>query len=352
MRLAIHRREGSFSDRWISYCEKHRISYDSVNCLETDILGKLSLTDGLLWHWSHYDQREQLVARHVIRGAEKLGLVVFPSTSTCWDFDDKVAQKYSLEGVKAPLVPTYIFYDVGEALEWIDRACFPKVFKLRKGAGSSNVRLVRSRAVARRLATQAFSKGFNPIPAYWQDSGKRYRVARRNGDLLGIIKRLPSTLSRLRKMKHRMERERGYVYFQDFIPENQFDIRVTIVGSRGFAFTRGVRPGDFRASGSGNIRYDVGKIPLQCVQIAFDITEKFNSQSMAFDFVIAANHGPMIVEVSYCYDPKAVYQCDGYWDRELTWHAGHIWPEEAILADVLDHISQRKATYKALRRDA
>jgi glutathione synthase/RimK-type ligase-like ATP-grasp enzyme len=236
-------------------------------------------------------------------------------------------------------------------MSWSDHTYFPKVFKLRKGAGSSNVRLVRSRTVARRLAEQAFSHGFKAVPAYWQDSGKRYRVARRKGDLFGILKRLPGTLLKLREMNRAMGREKGYVYFQDFIPDNQFDIRVTILGNRGFAFTRRVRSGDFRASGSGTIDYDLKKIPLQCVRIAFDVAEKFRSQSMAFDFVLAPNDTPMIVEVSYCYDPTAVYRCEGHWDRELRWHAGHIWPEEAILADVLDQISQRKATSKTLARD-
>lgn len=348
MRLAIHHREGSFSDRWISYCEKQRIPYTLVNCLETDILEKLSWAEALLWHWAHYDQREQLVARHVIKAAENLGLIVFPSTSTCWDFDDKVAQKYSLEAIKAPLVPTYIFYDLSDAIAWIDRACFPKVFKLRKGAGSANVRLVRNRRVARRLAEQAFSRGFKAVPPYWKDSGKRYRVARRKRDLLGIVKRLPGTLLNLRKMNRAIGRERGYVYFQDFIPENQFDTRVTIIGNRGFAFTRKVRPGDFRASGSGNIDYDLQKISLRCVQIAFEVTEKFDSQSMAFDFVLAPNNTPMIVEVSYCYDPTAVYRCEGHWDRGLRWHAGHVWPEEAILTDVLEQISRRTVTARAL----
>lgn len=343
MRLAIHRRKGSFSDRWISYCEKHGISYDPVNCLETDILQQLSRSDGLLWHWSHYDPREQLAARHVIKAAEELGLVVFPSTSTCWDFDDKVAQKYSLEAAHAPLVPSYVFYDLSEALSWIDQTSFPKVFKLRKGAGSSNVRLVRSRTLARRLAQQAFSRGFKVVPSYWQDSGKRYRVARRKGDLFGILKRLLTTLLTLRNMNRAMGRERGYIYFQDFVPENRFDIRVTIIGNRAFAFTRRVRPGDFRASGSGNIDYDVKKVPLSCLQIAFEVAEKFASQSMAFDFVLTPNNTPMIIEVSYCYDPSAVYQCDGHWDRHLSWQRGHVWPEEGILADVLREISRRRA---------
>lgn len=50
------------------------------------------------------------------------------------------------------MVPGYVFYTLREALEWIDKSSFPKVFKLRGGAGAANVRLVKSRSEARRLA--------------------------------------------------------------------------------------------------------------------------------------------------------------------------------------------------------
>jgi glutathione synthase/RimK-type ligase-like ATP-grasp enzyme len=349
MRLAIHHRKGSFSERWIASCEAQQIPHTLVNCLETDIIERLFSVDGLLWHWSHYDQREQLVARHIITAAEGAGIVVFPSTKTCWHFDDKVAQKYLLEAVKAPLAPTHVFYDLSEALAWIEDASFPKVFKLRKGAGSSNVKLVRNSSEARRLAKQAFSGGFRPIP-YSHDSAKRYRAARRRGDWSGILKRLPRTLLNIKKINQAMGWEKGYIYFQDFIPDNHFDTRVTIIGDRAFAFTRKVRPGDFRASGSGNIDYDFQKISLSCVQVAFDVTERVGSQSMAFDFVLASNNTPMIIEVSYCYDPAAVYRCEGYWNRELNWIPGHVWPQDAILEDLVDTLSETRKSVLASAR--
>jgi len=343
MRLAIHHNKGSFSERWIAYCEERRIPYTAVNCLKTDIMQQLTLSDGLLWHWNHQDPAEILVARHVIVAAEMLGMVVFPSTPTCWHFDDKVAQKYLLEAVNAPLVSTYVFYNLETALHWIDGASFPKVFKLRKGAGSENVRLVGNREEARVLAKRAFASGFRPVPQYWNDASKRYRVARRQYDLLGALNRLPKTLNNIRRLNRMIGRENGYVYFQDFVPDNQFDTRVTVIGNRAFGYIRKVRPNDFRASGSGDIDYDPRNIRPECVQIAFEVTQKVGSQSMAFDFVIQSDGRPMIVEVSYCYVADFVYNCSGYWDSQLNWHKGHTWPQEAILVDLLENISQNSA---------
>ena len=102
VQLAIHPRDGSFSGRWIAYCDEHKIPYRLVNCLDSDIIAQLASVDALLWHWPHQDPRAQLMARPVIMAAEAMGVAVFPSTATCWHFDDKVAQKYLLEAIGAP----------------------------------------------------------------------------------------------------------------------------------------------------------------------------------------------------------------------------------------------------------
>ena len=343
-RLAIHGEQGSFSDAWVSYCDKRGIAYKVIDCRDSGVISQLASVDALLWHWHYPDTCAHLMARQVLLSAEAMGKVVFPNANTCWHYDDKVGQKYLLEAVGAPLVPTYVFYDLQAALRWIEKSPFPKVFKLRTGAGSSNVRLVRTADEARTLACRAFTSGFKSVPPYRQDARKRFRSARRRGDILRVIQRLPRSLARIRELNRTIGHERGYIYFQDFIADNAFDTRITIIGNRAFAFTRNVRPGDFRASGSGDIVYDLRRIHEECVPIAFEVARKVRSQSMAFDFVLAANHEPMIVEVSYCYDPEAIYRCGGYWDDQLKWHEGHMWPQDAILIDLLNDVSRRKVS--------
>jgi glutathione synthase/RimK-type ligase-like ATP-grasp enzyme len=342
IQLAIHPEEGTFSGRWIAYCDEHTIPYKLVNCLDSDITSQLASVDALLWHWRYPDPHAQLMARQVVLAAEAMGVTVFPNIDTCWHYDDKLGQKYLLEAIGAPLVPTYAFYDLDRARQWIDGAVFPKVFKLRTGAGSSNVRLVRHAREARKLATQAFTGGFQPVPPYHRDARKRLRIARQRQVLWSAVKRLPKTLAKIRQLNRTIGHERGYIYFQDFVADNQFDTRVTIIGNRAFAFTRNVRSGDFRASGSGDIVYDLSRIHSQCVPIAFEVTRRVGSQSMAFDFILAANQQPQILEVSYCYDPAAIYRCSGYWDDQLKWHEGHMWPQDAILIDLLEDVRQRK----------
>ena len=145
-------------------------------------------------------------------------------------------------------------------------------------------------------------------------------------------------LMNIRRWDKEMGLERGYVYFQDFIPDNKFDTRITVINNHyAFGFTRNVRKNDFRASGSGSIDYNIERINPECIKIAFDVAGKLLAQSIAFDFVIDNTGQPWIVEISYGYESKAVYNCTGYWDDRLQWYQGHIWPQDLILKDILKH---------------
>jgi len=341
--IAIHLREDSFSDRWIEYCEEKGVSYKIVDCYKSDIISQLASANAFLWHWNHTSPKDVLIARHVIRAAELIGQIVYPNTATCWSFDDKVAQKYILEAVGAPLVPSYVFFDQDSAMNWVDRASFPKVFKLRRGSGSRNVRLIRSCREARAIVKQAFGRGFKPIGRVVSEIVTRIAKStyEQQREKLGKIVQFPQRLLRIHQINQKMGRECGYVYFQDFIPANQFDTRITVIGDRyAFGFTRNVRKNDFRASGSGSVEYNKDRIDLKCIKIAFDVSKKLNTQSIALDFVINPTGEPLIVEVSYCFVGSAVYHCPGYWDNRLQWHEGNMWPQDAILADLIEQLRQ------------
>ncbi len=338
MRLAIHHKEGSFSDRWLECCRDRKIEAKIVDCRSSDIIAQLTSVDGMLWQWAHGEHVDLLMARHVIMSAERMGLKVFPDSNTCWHFDDKIAQKYLLEAVGAPIAPARVFYNLESALEWIEGANFPQVFKLRRGAGSANVQIVPNALRARELARTMFAKGLKPVGGCFQDVRTKATKARNRREIWGTLKRLPTTLANVRRGNREMGRERGYLYLQEFMPGNAFDTRVTVIGDRAFAFTRNVRPHDFRASGSGSIDYDRGRIKSECLRIAFDVAQRLKSQSMAFDFVNDPGGNPVILEISYTYMAKAVYDCGGFWDRSLAWHQGAVWPQDAILADLIDAV--------------
>ena len=339
--LAIHPRKGSYSDRWIEYCKEHGIAYREVNCFASDIVEQLR-GECLTWQWMHNFPEDVRTGLRIIQMAEEMGLTVFPNWATCWHYDDKVSQKYLLEAIGADAAPAFVFYDLESALRWIDAAAFPKVFKLARGAGSINVQLVRTAEQARRLASKAFGRGFKPAASILGDARSTIRRHRKKGDVLGVLRRLPKTLANIRRMNREIARERGYIYFQEFLPDNEYDTRVTIIGDRAFGFLRMVRANDFRASGSGSIVYDTARIDPRCVESAFRVANRLGTQSLAFDFVKDQSGAPQIVEISYCYLPGAVRECAGHWDSRLNWHEGHLWPQDAILIDLLQAIEKRR----------
>jgi len=335
MKIAIDRSPGSFSDQWLEYCRTRRIDVKPVDCLDSAIIAQVADCAGLMWHWAHWEYRKVRLARQLTYSLERAGKKVFPDSRTSWHYDDKIGQKYLLEAVGAPLVPTYLFYDEPAALAWIESADFPKVFKLRRGAGSANVTLVRTKSQARRLVRKAFGRGFSPVnrPGLMKDRIWHFKRDRDLAAAAGLGKGI-ARLFVPTDLERNSPRERGYAYFQDYVPGNAFDNRIVVIGNRAFGIKRLVRAADFRASGSGLIRHAKDEVDLRCVEASFEIARKLGSQCLAFDYVFD-NGKPGLLEISYAFLQAGYRECPGYWDETLTWHEGAFIPEWFMIEDFI-----------------
>lgn len=338
--LAIHHRPYSFSTRWIEECKRRKVDCRIVDVYSPDGMEQLAGIDGFLWHWAQHETRDLISAIPILTSLELKGISVFPNHETCWHFDDKLAQSYLLESIGAPLVSFHALYSYRDVVQWASTAEWPQVFKLRRGAGSLNVRLLRSKSDALQIARKMFSAGMAPVEAPLSDLGTRLRKQGGIDGLMMLLKRSPQWA---RKYVNRLlftAREKGYFYVQDFLPANSHDTRVAVIGGRAFAFRRAMRPGDFRASGSGVIDYDLDKIDLKCVKIALEVSDHLKTQSCAFDFLFNKNNEPEILEISFGFQGEAVHKCSGYWDRNLSFIKGSFWPQDLILDDLLSAIEQ------------
>ena len=333
MKIAIHQSDEAFSERWIAYCELKQIPYKIVDCYKNDILQQIEDCSALMWHFHQASAKATLFAKELMYSVEESGRKVFPDFKTMWHFDDKVGQKYLLEAINAPMVPSFVFYTKKEANEWIDKTQFPKVFKLRCGSSSENVRLVKSKAQAVSLINQAFGRGFTHYYA-WPNFTERIRKFKHGkASLFEVFKgfiRLFYTTDFARVAG----REKGYIYFQDFIANNDSDIRIIVIADKAFAIKRMVRENDFRASGSGSILFDKELIDEETVKIAFDVSERLQAQSLAYDFVYK-NGKPLIIEISYGFAITAYDSCPGYWDKNLLWHPGQFNPQNWMVDQML-----------------
>jgi glutathione synthase/RimK-type ligase-like ATP-grasp enzyme len=336
MRVAVHPTTESFCQRWLVYLKDNGINHSIINAYDTGIMEEISKYDVLLWHWYLRDPVGMLNAGPIMRSIEGMGVKVFPDHATSWHYDDKVAQKYLLESIDAPLIPSHVFYQREAALAWAENALYPTVFKLKRGAGSHNVKLVRDKAGAIKIINQMFAGGISASPHYFTDAKSRFRKINSVDDVFAKVGRFPAALKKLASHQRLVPKEKGYVLFQDFMPKNEYDTRIVVIGEKAFGIKRMNRPGDFRASGGGSLVYDHKQLNEQFVQVAFSVSKRLKFQSMAYDFLYDGVGKPVICEISFCFDHGEVYhKCEGHWTPDLVFHPGHEYMEDVILENLL-----------------
>ncbi len=337
--LAIHNNPGGYSDKWIEYCEINSIPFKLVNCYNSSIVNELEDCFGLMWHWDHNHPATNLLAQQLSNMLAKEGKHVFPDFNTSWHFDDKIAQSFLLKSINAPIPETKVFFRKEEALDWIISAKKPLIFKLRRGAGSSNVFLVKSKSQAKKLIIKAFGKGFKN-PTFKNLIKDKFRNKLKQNSFRSYASFFKSIVKYFKGSEEfYVSRERGYAYFQEFIPGNDHDIRIVVIGNKAFGIKRLIRKDDFRASGSGQIIHDISQIPLKCFETSFELNKSLKMQCVAFDYVFK-NNDPVLLEISFGFSVKGYRDCSGYYTSDLKWHEGSFSPEYFIIEDFLKTYSK------------
>jgi len=331
----------SFSDKWIPFLKTLDVDVKILDLLRQDALDQVKGCDGVMWRWAHRAQDKQSAKMILYVIEQYLNLPVFPETRTSWHFDEKVAQKYLLQSLDVPLPDQWVFWGHEDASEWArNQAKYPVVFKLSVGAGASSVAKIDSCAEALAFIDTMFKRGIFPmtmnefrhriIPASRREVKKLFH---RFTDTVGFI-----TVNHYPRLDSEWWKpEMGYALFQEFLPNNDYDTRITVIGNRAFGFRRFNRANDFRASGSGNIDYNPAGIDLETVRIAFETSRNAGFTCMAYDFLYKDDK-PVVCEISYTFADYAIHSCPGHWDSNLNWHDGQMWPEDAQIIDFIETI--------------
>jgi len=315
--------------RYIEVLKHNQIDYKEIDLNSKSFFKHFKEIDYLVYRWTQRDDDKQIASSIRTLFDMNPRIKVFPDNNTCWHFDNKISQSYLLESKSYPLVDSWIFWDKVNALNFIKNCNYPLIFKLSGGAGSCNVLLLKNYNDAKKIVNIMFDHGVyhGEIPV--------------SGNLFGniLFKKIKDCIKKylLRKKQINSYRQlqKGYVLFQKYLPGNDFDTRITIIGDKAFGFRRFNRDGDFRASGSGKIDYNNKNIDLKCVEVAFEISKELGFQSMAFDFLKDGNV-VKICEISYTYNSEAIFKAPGYWDINLCWNQGHFWPEYLHLKGLLN----------------
>lgn len=352
----VHLQDGrrdSFSDRWMEYGRQCGYEMRLVDAFSDDVIRRVRDCHGFMWRLTHRPH-PRIFAQKLLASIEHgLRVPVFPDCSTRWHYDDKVAQKYLLDAASIPTPQTWVFWGRHEAEQFCLNAHYPLVWKLSGGASSENVTLLKNPGQAATAVKAMFTSGrFDPsqycpsvyLPADLLSWRQRLALAARK---LLAKDRPPS-----RAQNQMLEFHNNYFYVQEFLPDNPFDTRVTVIGDRAFGFRRFNRPEDFRASGSGNFDLEPENIDLRCVRLAFAVAKHLNAQAVAID-VLYKDGMPVVSEISYTFVSWVVHECPGHWRLQgtpdtglLQWIDGPVWPEHAILDDFAARV--RGSTTQAL----
>ncbi len=188
-----------------------------------------------------------------------VGKRTFPSTHDVFLYEDKKLEAYIAKRHGIPFAATYISYDREDAFSVIERLKYPVVSKIVPGSSSEGVELVGNKEGAANIVRQAFSP-------------------------------------RGRKSYHNSFRQKTYVYFQDFVPNDGYDIRVIAVGGYLSGFYRRVLPGDFRASGMG--LEEKRALPEEAMKIALTLKSAVKSPLLVVDMVRANTGEYVVIEYS------------------------------------------------------
>lgn len=334
----------SSSPLWSEFLRKAGFTVREVNVYRADILSQLTNCDGFMWRHGHRPQHRQIARRLLPILERELEMVVYPDQNTCWHYDDKIAQAYLFQALGIPHPRTWVWFEEAAVTDWAKDATYPLVFKLWAGAGSTNVRKVVTAADAITLIEQMFDCGMpgggEQTPNPWSSMRQRLWSAAKL-----VIRGLPPPSPPPDAVFWELHKD--YVLFQEFIPNNNYDTRVTVIGNRAFGFRRFNKPNDFRASGSGLLDFDPSGIDQKFIRLAFSTARKLQSVSCAIDGLWRRDE-PVVGEVSYTYASWAVEKCPGHWELDgdpetgkLRWVEGHMWPEEAQAADFIVKLAMR-----------
>lgn len=191
----------------------------------------------------HYDQYESKMKVWFIENILKKK--VLPSYNHLWYYEDKIAQYYLLKELNLPVIDTFISFSYEESINYIKNCEYPFVSKITTGSGSLGVEIIKSRRKAERVVRKIFTTGYRTAYSYLK--------------------------------------QKNYVYFQKYIKNCEYDLRVIVIGNKLFGYYRYTPKNDFRASGAGLVVKK--EIPVIALDFAYNVSRKLDTPFIAIDLL-------------------------------------------------------------------
>jgi glutathione synthase/RimK-type ligase-like ATP-grasp enzyme len=289
------------------FLQHNAIPYDYFNVHQSDFITQAQKFDLIIWH-TRSTFAEQWEAKSKIEFLEEeMEVFCFPPSKALWFFEDKVRQHWLFEKHNIRAIKTFVSFSKEEALEYIKTCSYPIVSKEATNSGSEGVFLISNQKQALRFCNQVFGSGHKVHSTTYL-------------------------------------RQKNYVLFQEFVPNDGYDLRITIIGNNYFGYYREIPPGDFRASGSGLV---VKKnVPLDALYFAKSIKEELPyTPYLSVDLLRSKQDGQLyVIEISIFNRIRTSQQMDVdgipgkyiFESGEFKFLPCQVWYQDLILVEVLN----------------
>lgn len=239
--------------------------------------------DAFIWRAKHTPKVKRLARRFLYFYDRQIGIPTYPDWNAYWHYDDKIAQSYLMQKYDIASPETFISFDEDDALAWAGNAEYPLIYKYPHGSGSSNVGLLDNKKQAGQYIKKIFRKG---VKTFFKD-----------------------------------ERQKGFVYLQQFIPGNEGDFKIVCYGDHTimglFRYNMEDRP---MASSSNN--YEVRDLPVDLLEFISGVNRKMGYHVMSYDVLQFPDGRWCITELSVIFGDlnyKIYEQLPIYYKRKGTW---------------------------------
>ncbi|MBN1300958.1 MAG: hypothetical protein JW995_07050 [Melioribacteraceae bacterium] len=214
--------------------------------------------DGLIWRAKHNPKIKNLAKKVIYYFNIERKIPTFPSWKSYSHYDDKIIQHYIFRNNNIITPNTVVIYTKADALMYIENSAFPIIYKSAYGAGSSNVGLLESERKASSYVRKVFGKGIQTF--------------------------------------FKSEIQKGYVYFQEYIPNLKGDYRIV-------CYNDGTMTGFFRensesafASGSGNNK--IVDLDTDLLKYVYEIHTKLGNEIVMSYDVLSTSTKYYLTEMS------------------------------------------------------
>lgn len=221
-------------------------------------------------HLSHIPPQRAINKEIAVKIAQKKNVILIPTPIECEMYDDKLA--FALKCSEWTPKTRYLT-STTEAFIELEKITFPFISKSIEGAGSSNVRFISEKNIAKKEIEQTFSYG---IPQY--------------GNL----------------------HQKNYLLWQDFCPNNPNDWRVIFIAKKFcYILKRYNRDNVPFASGSGRLEaiVELNEETNKLLELGRNFVEKFDFNFCGMDVVYDKDKNPVILEITTGWNLECYKNC-------------------------------------------